>query len=302
MSHWPCSACAVALERQVGVARPCAPTAGACEQRERREQHDRAQLIAVGRQRGGDRRILEPMRPRPSQPPICSASRIAGRARRFDQDAQVGRLALHRPVVARERERARARRLRSSGESAPPRAGAGCRRAGARRRSAPPSSVAMRGERRRAASGSRCSASASRSSKRVVARVVAQQRQHFARATAVEQEVGVRALADRRRADRARAPRGNAVSAAAQSPRRAAISAASVSAHSRTPAASRGSASVPVERVVGDRGVARQARRCRVAPGHHHRGCMACQLVRNRGAHRRNDPPPPSTVARVRRA
>ena len=134
MSHWPCSACAIALDRQVGVA-GLVRDRGRCEQRERREQHDRAHLHRCAPQRGDDRRILEPIDRDPVGRDLQRVG-IACRARRFDQDAQVGRLALHRPVVARERRAPRPRRFRSSGESALPRAGAGCRRAVARRRSA----------------------------------------------------------------------------------------------------------------------------------------------------------------------
>ena len=117
---------------------------------------------------------------------------VAGRARRFDQDAQVGGLALHRPVVAGKLQRsarivldgqAKLRLFPAMQAVATP----------ARGLEAGGQVLAMRGEGRvrfrYALFGLRQA-----EQQRVVPDVVAQQRNYVARAIAIDQELGVDTL------------------------------------------------------------------------------------------------------------
>ena len=171
-----------------------------------------------------------------ASPSTTSARRLSPLARAAAARIRSRRVRAARPVGLRERERGRDVVLDRRAGSAPPRAGAACRRAAAPRQSgrqaprrcsanvASPDPAALLRQRQA-------------QQQRVVLGRCPPARDRVARARLVEQEIGIRgkqvgvARIERQRRAKVR-------SAAAASPRRAAISAASVSAHARTPAAS----------------------------------------------------------------
>ena len=149
----------VALDRQIGVA-------GLVRERRGRDERDDEQQNVADHLRTIATEATATSSIRVRRDPLrgdFQRSGVAGRTRRVDEDAQVGRFALDVPVRARKCERGGRSRSRCRDESAPLRAGAGCRRGAVRPRSGPRDRRDARRMRRRAA-GTRCSARARRSS------------------------------------------------------------------------------------------------------------------------------------------
>ena len=170
----------------------CAPNAGRRDAARRRAA-ERSRIISRTIATAATATSSSPRRRDPLRGDF-QRSGVAGRTRRFDEDAQVGRFALDVPVRARKRERAPGVAFRSSRRkrASSRRCRLSPRRRAASKRAASSARCATNAS--RVPQATRCSASARRSSSASLLGVVRQQRQHLARAAAVEQEICVRAL------------------------------------------------------------------------------------------------------------